>query len=471
MKQQTPFETKQNKKSPEVFSVLMLVICLFFYLFFAFYDGAVICVDSPGYITMRLSREPFYPLLLAFFRKLFSEFPNDFYLTAVAFFQSILMAVATWSLVDYIRKELRLPKTVAFLTLMMPLAVSFLCRFAAKRESMYSNSILTEGIAIALYLIFFRYLLEYCLHQSKKSLILSSILVFIMISTRKQMYVTLALLILCIFIVNIVRRKTFRGIVILLICTAGIVGSAILLDMGYNYALRGNAVRHTNDNRFITTMAFYTSERSDASYIADEEVRDIFLKVYDVCDENGYLKHSAGEGWFNRVTHFGDYYDCIQIDTMGPIITQYVQDNYEGGEVEQGKKVDEIMSTINRSVMPHNAMNILGSFFDNVLSGLITTVAKRNIFLNWYSFFIYIIYILLLVWNIRIRGHEKTAVLAGLTLLAIAGNVTLVSLVIFCQTRYTIYNMGLFYICLVIMLYNVSRHEGWLRRISNRKNR
>ena len=372
---------------------------------------------------------------------------------------------------DYIRKELRLPKTVAFHTLMMPLAVSFLCRFAAKRESMYSNSILTEGIAIALYLLFFRYLLEYCLHQSKKSLLVSSILVFIMISTRKQMFVTLALLILCIFIVNIVRRKTFRGIVILLLCTAGIVGSAILLDMGYNYALRGNAVRHTNDNRFITTMAFYTSERSDASYIADEEVRDIFLKVYDVCDENGYLKHSAGEGWFNRVTHFGDYYDCIQIDTMGPIITQYVQDNYEGGEVEQGKKVDEIMSTINRSVMPHNAMNILGSFFDNVLSGLITTVAKRNILLNWYSFFIYIIYILLLVWNIRIRGHEKTAVLAGLTLLAIAGNVTLVSLVIFCQTRYTIYNMGLFYICLVIMLYNVSRHEGWLWRISNRKNR
>ena len=133
--------------------------------------------------------------------------------------------------------------------------------------------------------------------------------------------------------------------------------------------------------------------------------------------------------------------------------------------------MDEIMSTINRSVMPHNAMNILGSFFDNVLSGLITTVAKRNILLNWYSFFIYIIYILLLVWNIRIRGHEKTAVLAGLTLLAIAGNVTLVSLVIFCQTRYTIYNMGLFYICLVIMLYNVSRHEGWLWRISNRKNR
>lgn len=138
-----------GKAQSGVFSVVLLGICLCFYLFFAFYDGAVICVDSPGYISMRLSREPFYPLLLAFFRKLFSSFPNDFYLTAVAFFQSILMAAATWALVRYIWKELRLPRLIAFLSLMMPLAVSFLCRFAAKRESMYSNSILTEGIAIS----------------------------------------------------------------------------------------------------------------------------------------------------------------------------------------------------------------------------------------------------------------------------------------------------------------------------------
>lgn len=155
MKKINPSIKKLKKVKIDVFSVVLLGISLCFYLFFAFYDGAVICVDSPGYISMRLSREPFYPLLLAFFRKLFSSFPNDFYLTAVAFFQSILMAAATWTLVRYIWKELRLPESIAFLSLLMPLAVSFLCRFAAKRESMYSNSILTEGIAISLYLLFF----------------------------------------------------------------------------------------------------------------------------------------------------------------------------------------------------------------------------------------------------------------------------------------------------------------------------
>lgn len=410
MKKINPSIKKLKKVKIDVFSVVLLGISLCFYLFFAFYDGAVICVDSPGYINMRLSREPFYPLFLAFFRKLFYLFPNNFYLSAVSFFQSLLMAISVWSLVNYIRRVFRLPKQLALLLLAMPIIVSFLCRFVAKRESMYSNSILTEGITIALYLLFFRYLLEYCLHQYRKSLFICCLIIFVLISTRKQMYVTLALLVICILTEKIISRKVLRGICTVILCTVVILGCSTLLDVGYNFVLRGNAVRHTNDNRFITTMAFYTAERSDAEYIKDIEAKELFLKIYDVCDQKGYLKHSAEEGWFNRVTHFGDYYDCIQINTMGPIITQYVQEHYEGGEVELGKKVDQIMSTINISVMPHNAMNILGSFLDNVLSGLITTVAKRNILLNWYSFFIYIIYILLLIWNIRVRGHIKTAV-------------------------------------------------------------
>lgn len=67
-----------RKGKPDAFSAVLLGICLCFYLFFAFYDGAVICVDSPGYISMRLSREPFYPLFLAFFESYLLRFPMIF---------------------------------------------------------------------------------------------------------------------------------------------------------------------------------------------------------------------------------------------------------------------------------------------------------------------------------------------------------------------------------------------------------
>ena len=470
-----PFSREKSEKRPDFFSVWMLGICVCFYLFFAFFDGAVICVDSPSYIQMDLSREPLYSLLLAVFRRLFAASPQDFYLTAVAFFQSLLAAFASWSLAAFLRRECRLSRSVSLAVLFMPLAVSLLCRFAARRGSMYSNSILTEGIAISLYLLFFRYLLEYFFRQTRKSLLLCVLLSFLMISTRKQMMISLAMLMVCVVLVYLKKAGTARikslgrGLAAALVCACAVLGGTTVFDLGYNYALRGEAVRHSSDGRFVTTMAFYTAQRSDAEYIEDEGIRQLFLEIYDTCDQAGYLKHSAGKGWLNRVSHFGDYYDCIQIDTLWPAVNEYVRQHYESDGVSLSENADRIMQEINRAVLPHNLGAVFGSFLDNFLSGLITTVAQRNVILNWYSLFVYLWYILLLLWNIRLETaagkkgidrdcgsravRRKIIALAGLTLLSILCNVGLVSLVIFCQTRYTIYNMALFYISLILLLY------------------
>ena len=59
-------------------------------------------------------------------------FAEEAYLTAAAFLQSLLAAFAAWSLVNYLWKSIGLPKAVALVLLCMPLAVSLLCRFAAK---------------------------------------------------------------------------------------------------------------------------------------------------------------------------------------------------------------------------------------------------------------------------------------------------------------------------------------------------
>ena len=55
---------KQDKK-------IILGISLLFYLFFFFFDGVSIAADSAGYINMSISREPVYPLFLAFLHILF----------------------------------------------------------------------------------------------------------------------------------------------------------------------------------------------------------------------------------------------------------------------------------------------------------------------------------------------------------------------------------------------------------------
>lgn len=434
------------------FSIIMLCISLLYYLFFAFWDGAVICVDSPSYIEMNIAREPLYPMFLAFFRCIFRN-AGDFYLTAAAFAQSILAALTAWSLAAYLYREFRLARPFALLLLLVPLGVSFLCRFAAQRGSMYSNSILTEGIAISCFLLFFRYLVEYIFTRKRKCLFLCALLTFLLISTRKQMLTCLILLAASIFFLYIHEKRFLKGLLTALSCTLCILAGSIALDLGYNYILRGEFTRHSSDTRFITTVVFYTAARDDSEYIEASGIKNLFLEIYDICYDNEYLGDFAGNGWLERVSHFGDSYDCIQIDTMWPLVNEFaLTSGLTSDVVGLNQLADQIMDSINRSVLPHNILKIVRIFADNFLSGLITTVAQRNTILIFYSLLIYLLYGFLLFLQIR-RKNYKAALFASLTLFSIVLDVGVVSLVIFSQTRYTIYNMPLFYISLLIMVY------------------
>lgn len=440
-----------NLRKVSTFSIVLLSVSVLFYLFFAFFDGAVICVDSPSYIGMQSSREPLYPLILAFFRWVFQFAGEGFYLEAVVFFQSILAAVAAFSMEEYLRKELNLSKACAVIVLIIPMAVSLLCRFAAKRGSMYSNSILTEGITISLYLIFFRFLIEYMIHHTGKCLRICGALTLIMLLTRKQMMFALAMLLLAVIYVSVQKKNWRYGVLNLLICSILILGMNTVIDKGYNYAVRGEALTHSSDVRFVATVAFYVADREDAERIENPGFKELFLQIYDSCNEQGYLRNSAGQGWNNRVSHFGDYYDCIQIDTMWPAINRYVEENYDCRQTQVSYYADQVMKEISMDVLPAHIGDVISVFVDNFRAGAVTTIAKKHPLLNWYSVFAYAAFAGMLIACFAGYKDEKVRIIAVFTLLSIILNVGLVSIVIFCQTRYTIYNMALFYISMVLM--------------------
>lgn len=432
----------------------ILAVSLLFYLFFAVYDGAVICVDSPSYIDMDISREPFYPLFLALLRFVFSG-QGDFYLTAAAFLQSFLAAVAAWSLADFFRKEFRLSGMMGFLLLAMPLATSLLCRFAAQRSSMYSNSILTEGIACSLYLLFARFLMDYCFHQKKRSLIWTCVISFVLISTRKQMYLCLILLVIALIYVAVRTKCYKKGLLTAVCCSAVVWGGSILLDCSYNLVLRDSFTEHSSDNRFLATMVFYNAKKSDGEAIEDPELRALFDEIYDACEENGFLKDNAPKGWYQRVTHFAEHYDNIQIDTMWRMVREYVYGHYEGDPAALEERVDAMMQEMTSALLPGAAGELALTFLNNVGYGMVTTIAQCTPVLIAYSVVAYLAYLILLIWNLKKNGLDRLSVLGIFTFLSIAGNVAVVSALIFAQARYTIYNMPLFYISGLLLFANV----------------
>lgn len=175
------------KKKEQTFRYSILGLSLLFYLFFSLYDGVYIAVDSPTYLEMSFSREPFYPLFLAFFHFFF---PNNYLLISITV-QGLLMGFSGWCLADYLRKKLSIFPLYSMVLYLLPIGTSLLCRFAAKRGSMFTNSILTEGICTSLYLLFFFCILKYLWDNSTLHCILGWCIAFIMISSRKQMLIFL----------------------------------------------------------------------------------------------------------------------------------------------------------------------------------------------------------------------------------------------------------------------------------------
>ena len=79
-------------KQIQMFVMLSALTCLFFYLMFPIIDGVVICKDSPSYMTMDFSREPFYPMFLLLIRMIFGA---ERYTFPVVLLQSVLAAYAS----------------------------------------------------------------------------------------------------------------------------------------------------------------------------------------------------------------------------------------------------------------------------------------------------------------------------------------------------------------------------------------
>lgn len=435
-----------NRKNFVNIIIFASLIC--FYLFFAFFDGVILCDDSSSYILMDVIREPFYPLIIAFMRWIF---PNN-HLIVLVYFQSILLAIATYALIEYVVRKNNIESYYKFLFLLVFISVSILCRFVSKRQSMYSNCILSEAIAYPLFLLFIRYIYEYLLDGEKKPLIISSIISLLLISTRKQMFLTLIIIVCSVFFKGIVGKTIKKNIIKCLVIALIVFLSSKIIDIGYMKVLYGANSTHTSDNRFISTVIVYNSSKDDANLIDDENVKKLFIDIYDKCEINGYLKDYSLDNWYDRVNHFKDNYDNIQIKVMWPTFKEYANkhNNYEAESL-----VDKYNNIIIDSLLKNKFGDILLTFIDNLFAGLIITVsADKSIFIG-YSIIIYLVYIALLVINIKKHSFDNIAIFSLLSLMSIFINTAIVSAVIFNQTRYTIYNMPLFYISLLLMIYNI----------------
>ena len=441
-------ERTDNKRS---FWIGLALALAAFYVFAAMLEGYRLYPDSYSYISMDLSREPMYAVFLALMRRLFGWGGEDFWLQAAAVAQSLLTAWAGWYFTRRFTELFRLHGRESLLLALCTLLPSLFCRFFANRRAMYSYSMISESLAFPLFLAFLTCAAAYTLRGGKRDFVRSAVLAFLLISVRKQMYITLPLLLLAALWRGIrcgrFRIRTLSAV----LAAAAVLLANSLLDRGYNYVLRGEALRHSGDMRFVTTMLLYTAEPEDAAAIGDAELRGLFEEIYRQADEKQLLRRYAPEDWFGRSLFFMDHYDLIQFDCLRDTVEPRAVEKYGADQTAVEREKDRINNGLNAALLPVGWTRVLRTAADSFGMGLVNTAAAMKRPLIPAAVLLYAAWLVLFAVIIR-RRREDEAVFAGLVLASILGNVALVSLTIFCQPRYTLYNMPVFYASLLLLL-------------------
>lgn len=457
-------QRKNNKKENIVYAVSSIA----FYLFWFFCDGVQLCNDSESYITMNLSREPIYPIFLAVNRFLFGE---NIYLTIVVFLQCVLAAYSVYKIVQLVRDYSDSKYILPIITMVFQFIVVLICRFLAGRHATYTNEIATEGLSLSLYLLFVIQLYLYIKEKRLKNLLGFCIYIVILVNLRKQMLITFGI-VFGIFILFLVLRKWEwkRYIYILGVLLLTFIASGFLVR-GYNKIIRGEGIGYTQASSAVLITSLYSSDISDTSLFENKETRDAFAKIMSQVDEKklNYKNMEEQKNWQTISGHYANNFDLIAFGVVNPTLESYVEQNYQLSDIEADIKFDEIGRDISKVLVRNNWKNMLIVFGSNMIKGFVNTIAKEDTLLNIYVGFAYAFYLGNFFWSMAKKRSENATIMAFLVGIGILVNVVCVSAMIFCQTRYMIYNLALFYTALAWLIYENLDMAGKLGKIKEMK--
>lgn len=419
-----------------------LIICCLFYLLWLAIDGYTVKADTQGYVMFALSREPVYPLFLAFFRGIFGT-ETYFYWVAAA--QCVLTGYATWKITDVLTKQFCLGKTSTIIILGLQIAVNMVNRFLSVKKTLYCLEIQTEGVALPLFILFFVQLFMYAVSQKRKNLIGVVGYAILLISTRKQMNVVLVIMVMTALLLLILKHIDWKKIAIFIIMTMVTLFLTRATERGYNYLVRGEAVGHTENSSAFLNNCIFVAEPSDGDKFTDLELRELFLDMLKQVESQGWGYKSAPKNWYEMRAFYADNYDKIAFEVVNPSIAKYVERKGYNDNVERAIAFDEVTEQLLQVLIVQHLPEKLRIIIANAVIGFVNTIAKNAPFLVVVACVIYILFLGTYILQRCMARQLELDILMGMTCISIVSNVCIVAVLIFTQSRYMIYNMPIFY--------------------------
>ena len=335
--------------------LLLFIFLLIIFIGSLLLFGSRTYTDTGSYEVMSPIREPFYGVFLNIYKILFGEHSY----TAVALTQNICAVIVCYLLLEYIIESNHIHsliiKCAMLLAVLMPYIVT---PFFTVSRMVIANAILTEGITLSLYNLYFYFLLHIVWEkqaEQKKYVtysIVSLAIALILTLTRGQMLVTvIAWFIVETVVLHIRYRKGDSGLfwknmcicVLLVIITVALRTISVGI---YNYVNNGAFSQTPYGKVTLFTNVLYVSHRDADQNIEDDTLRTLYDEIYDEAVAQGVLYVDAPSGLTAEAEFFSSAHDTLKMDIIEAELTEYIEKTYGNvSYLERLKLMDQMAGT------------------------------------------------------------------------------------------------------------------------------
>lgn len=403
------------------------------YLIFGVYHAP----DTVPYSTFSPLVNPLYPIVMWLFRTPFGE-DTGYFLLGLC--QNILLVCSMFSLTGYLKEKFKFG-FLFHLLLLSTVSFSMLAQKLFTLAGIISSNVLfSEALTIPLYFYFFRYALQAFSEKNKKAFFYTCLFATALILTRGQLYWIL----IVVFVIRLTLGDARRGKALLsavLICAvmAGCVeGSRAIYSMSIE-----DDPDKSPASTYVLTTAVYCSSPDDVALFPEDSPEQKLLLIarswMDNPDHQGAFSYETG-GLTSRQRKFEDTFD---------ILRSVVLNNYRT-LAKEGYAAS--LNTIMVKLILANPGDFLLHCLQNVLTGLIRTVAILHPVINVFAGLFYM-YLFVCLAVSRKRDNLKNEFrLAVLGLLCVFLNALMMAPGVFALSRYVFYNLPVMYICALLFL-------------------
>ena len=412
--------------------------------------------DSNSYITMGITREPGYSMLLWGMRSLFGE---ENYFIPLAFIQNAFACISVMWVSFYFGKKLfnsGLGYWVSALILSMPY---LLTPIFSRTHLVMANKIMAEGITIPLYYFFMLYIVKMIFEEDKlrQNAVIAWMISLVLVLTRGQLLLS-SLIWLLVVAVRLLLEKKYMKIYIPILSVMLLLVCNTIVTRTYHGINSGVFAATASSKPMILANVLYVSEPKDGDHIQDPKLRELFERVYRELDKQGMLYRYAEGNIIDKALHHEDCHDTISFDYFEPVKNDiyYHSDHHEilmaDGYPAYLIKQDEIATALTGELLKNNWPNYLKNYVNVCALGFVRSIAIEHPLLNWYVTAVYIMGLALLFYTWKRKGFTKEVFFLGMTYVMITSFVMGTSLFLQCITRYMIYNLPFFYIAGFLLL-------------------